>query len=187
MATTPFSVSNFTSALAGDGARPNLFQVNMNLPGESGAVDGRSITFKAKSAQLPGSSLGTVPVYYMGREMKFAGNRTFADWTITIINDEDFFIRNSFERWMNSINSTESNIRTATGLTLSAGSVGLPYATEASVTQLGKQGNTLKSYTFVGMFPVDLSPIDLDWGSNDAIEEFTVTFAYQYWNTNTTT
>jgi hypothetical protein len=88
---------------------------------------------------------------------------------------------------MNSINSTESNIRTATGLTLSAGSVGLPYATEASVTQLGKQGNTLKSYTFVGMFPVDLSPIDLDWGSNDAIEEFTVTFAYQYWNTNTTT
>jgi hypothetical protein len=31
------------------------------------------------------------------------------------------------------------------------------------------------------MFPTDVSQIDVDWGSNDTIEEFTVTMAYQWW------
>jgi hypothetical protein len=58
-----------------------------------------------KTAQLPGATLGVVPVQYFGRELKFIGNRQFADWTITVINDEDFIVRNAFERWMNGINS----------------------------------------------------------------------------------
>ena len=193
MAQTPFSVSNFTSALAGDGARPNLFQVNMTLPiiapanqATGQTLNGRNITFKAKAAQLPGSTIGTVPLYYMGREMKFAGNRTFADWTVTIINDEDFSIRNSIELWMNALNSNEGNVRGAYVGNLSP-NVGLGYTTQASVTQYGKDGRQLKKYDFVGMFPVDMSPIDLDWGTNDSIEEFSVTFAYQYWNAADTT
>ena len=107
MAQTPFSVSNFTSALAGDGARPNLFQVSMILPiiapanqATGQTLNGRNLSFKAKAAQLPGSTIGTVPLYYMGREMKFAGNRTFADWTVTIINDEDFSIPEDWKPFM---------------------------------------------------------------------------------------
>jgi hypothetical protein len=113
--------------------------------------------------------------------MKFAGNRTFADWTLTIINDEDFTIRNSLENWMNSINSHAGNIR-APGASNSNG-----YTVDANVIQYGKTGNELKKYKFVGLFPLDLSPIDLDWGSNDTIEEYTASFAYQFWETNTTT
>jgi hypothetical protein len=181
-----FQISDFTQRLTGDGARPNLFQVVMsNIPG----ITGNKLSFMAKSAQLPGSTLGTVPVYYFGREMKFPGNRTFADWTITIINDEDFMIRNAIESWMNSINSNESNIRSNSGVSISE--TGQNYTTDAQVFQYGKAGpqtanasnGAIKGYNFVGMFPVDLSPIDLDWGSNDSIEEFSVTFAYQYWTT----
>jgi hypothetical protein len=135
----------------------------------------------AKAAQLPGSTIGTVPVFYFGREMKFPGNRTFADWTLTIINDEDFAIRNSLESWMNAINSHATNVRSGAAATSTG------YSVDASVTQYGKTGNELKKYNFVGMFPLDLAPIDLDWGSNDAIEEYTCTFAYQFWETNTTT
>lgn len=184
-----FAINDFTQRLKGDGARPNLFQVTMPGIPLSGAPD--KLQFMAKSAQLPGSTLGIVPLYYFGREMKFAGNRTFADWTITIINDEDFLIRNSFESWMNSINTHETNIRTsAGGVANSAGTAGIPYTLDAQVLQYGKGGPSdasapIKSYNFVGMFPVDLSPIDLDWGTNDTIEEFTVTFAYQYWTTGT--
>jgi hypothetical protein len=134
----------------------------------------------AKSSQLPGSTLGTVPVYYFGREMKFAGNRTFADWSLQIINDEDFAIRNAIESWMNSINSNAGNVRDG------AYSTPTSYTVDAQVTQFGKTGNALKTYNFVGLFPVDLAPIDLDWGSNDTIEEFSVTFGYQYWETDTT-
>ncbi len=178
-----FNVSEFRANMIGDGARPNLFSVSLIFPSNvtNSTAAGQKLTFMAKTAQLPGSSIGTVPVFYFGREMKFPGNRTFADWTLTIINDEDFAIRNSLESWMNAINSHATNVRSGAAATSTG------YSVDASVTQYGKTGNELKKYNFVGMFPLDLAPIDLDWGSNDAIEEYTCTFAYQFWETNTTT
>lgn len=178
-----FNVAEFRANMIGDGARPNLFSVSLVFPtiATNAALAGSKTTFMAKSAQLPGSTVGTVPVYYFGREMKFAGNRTFADWTLTIINDEDFTIRNSLESWMNAINSNTSNVRSTVAARPST------YTTDAIVTQYGKTGDILKSYRFVGLFPIDLAPIDLDWGTNDSIEEFSTTFAYQYWEANTTT
>jgi len=178
-----FNVTEFRANLTGDGARPNLFSVTMALPTIvlNGSAAGQKITFMAKTAQLPGSTIGTVPLQYFGREVKFVGNRTFADWTITIINDEDFLIRNAIENWMNSLNSNQGNVRAANATNSTQ------YSTDALVTQYGKAGDDIKDYTFVGMFPTDLAPIDLDWGSNDTIEEYSVTFAYQYWESNTTT
>ena len=134
----------------------------------------------AKAAQLPGSTIGQVTVPYFGRELKFPGNRTFADWSITIINDEDFAIRNSFESWMNLINSHAGNVREANSINPSS------YSVDAEVVQYGKGGNEIKRYKFVGMWPMDLAPIDLAWDSNDTIEEFAVTFGYQYWETEKT-
>jgi hypothetical protein len=179
-----FNVAEFRSNLIGDGARPNLFQVTLTFPtlAANGTAAGQQVQFLAKAAQLPGSTVGTVPLYYFGREMKFAGNRTFTDWTLQIINDESFTIRNGVEQWMNSINSHSGNLRSANASSPSA------YAVDAKVDQYGKTGSIIQTYNFVGMFPVDLAPIDLDWGSNDTIEEYSVTFAYQYWtNTKSTT
>ena len=177
-----FNVTEFRANMVGDGARPNLFSVSLVFPTfvTNGTAAGQKTTFMAKTSQLPGSTIGNVPVYYFGRELKFAGNRTFADWTLTIINDEDFLIRNAIEAWMNSINSHSTNIRSTNAVNPSQ------YDVDATVTQYGKAGNTLKSYKFVGMFPVDLAPIDLDWSSNDTIEEYSVTFAYQQWESDTT-
>ena len=178
-----FNVAEFRANMIGDGARPNLFSVSLTFPtiAQNSVAAGQKVTFMAKTAQLPGSTVGTVPVYYFGRELKFAGNRTFADWTLTIINDEDFTIRNSIESWMNAINSHASNVRN-TGAANANG-----YTVDATVTQYGKTGSELKKYKFVGLFPVDLAPIDLDWGSNDAIEEYQTTFAYQWWEADNTT
>jgi hypothetical protein len=174
-----FNVNQFRQQLTGDGARPNLFEVRLNFPSY---VQGRSTatvksSFMVKTAQLPGSTLGSVPVNYFGREVKVAGNRTFADWTVTIINDEDFVIRNAMESWIRGINDNETNLRRAL--------TSQQYASDAQVFQYSKAGGSpIKSYKFVGMFPIDLSPIELDWGSNDTIEEFSVTFQYQYWLAN---
>jgi hypothetical protein len=128
-----------------------------------------------KTAALPGSTVGMVTVPYFGREVKVAGNRTFADWSVTILNDEDFGIRNSMESWVRGINENVTNLRSATARTSQQ------YGVDATVTQYGKGGQRLKRYRLVGMFPTDISQIDLDWGSNDTIEEYTVNFAYQYW------
>jgi hypothetical protein len=171
-----FNVNEFRSQMQGDGARPNLFEVSMPFP--AFALPGNAQTkmsFMCKTAQLPGSSVGSVPVQYFGRELKFAGNRTFADWTVSVINDEDFVIRNAFERWMNGINSHAGNLRNA------AAATSLGYTVDSEVRQYGKQGDVLKRYKFIGVFPTDLSAIDVDWGSNDSIEEFTVSLNYQWW------
>ena len=172
-----FSVNEFRSQMTGDGARPNLFEVYIPFPSFSSPANAQTkLTFMCKTAQLPGSTVGVVPVSYFGRELKFVGNRTFADWTISIINDEDFVVRNAFERWMNGINSHNLNVRNPLAL------APLGYSVDGDVTQFGKQGNTLKKYRFVGLFPTDVSAIDVDWGSNDAIEEFTVSLSYQWWD-----
>jgi hypothetical protein len=177
-----FNVAEFRANMVGDGARPNLFAVSLVFPTgvTNGVGAGQKVTFMAKAAQLPGSTIGMITVPYFGRELKFAGNRTFADWTLQIINDEDFTIRNAVESWMNTINSHAGNVRAAGSINPSS------YSVDAEVIQYGKGGEELKRYKFVGMFPQDVSPIDLDWGSNDSIEEFSVTFAYQYWETDTT-
>jgi hypothetical protein len=172
-----FNVNQFRTQLQGDGARPNLFQIELNFPSY---VTGRSTstaksTFMVKTAALPGSTLGMVTVPYFGREVKVAGNRTFADWSVTILNDEDFAIRNSMESWVRGINENVTNLRATTARTSQQ------YGVDATVTQYGKGGQRIKRYRFVGMFPTDISQIDLDWGSNDTIEEYTVNFAYQYW------
>jgi len=178
----PFNVTEFRANMIGDGARPNLFEVTLTFPtvASNSTAAGQKVTFMAKTAQLPGSTVGQVPLYYFGRELKFAGNRTFADWTLQILNDEDFTIRNSLESWMNAINSHTTNVRN------SAASGPSGYSVDAVVTQYGKTGNALKTYKFVGLFPLDLGAIDLDWGSNDSIEEYSVTFAYQWWEAVTT-
>ena len=171
-----FSVTDFRSQMTGDGARPNLFEVSMTFPSFSAPGNAQTkLTFMCKTAQLPGSTVGVVPVQYFGRELKFAGNRSFADWTITIINDEDFVIRNAFERWMNGINTHRTNLRNIAALTPAG------YTQDAEVYQYGKGGSRIKGYKFIGTFPTDITPIDVDWGSNDTIEEFSVTLSYQWW------
>jgi hypothetical protein len=150
---------------------------DFSLPGKAKT----KLRFMCKTAQIPGSTIGVVSVPYFGREVKFAGNRTFADWTVTILNDEDFVIRNAFERWMSKINSHSDNNR--------APDIESPqsYVEDAFVRHYDKRGLLAKEYKFVDVFPIDLAPIDLDWGNNDAIEEYSVTFAYQYWEATTVT
>jgi hypothetical protein len=178
-----FTVNEFRSALRGDGARPNLFNVAMTLPTQiaNAASASQQITFMARAAQLPGSTVNSVPVMYFGRELKFAGNRTFPEWTVTVINDEDFNIRRVMETWMNELNSHQQNLRAGDFYQASN------YQIDGFITQYGKRGEAIKDYTFVGMFPIDISPIELDWGANDQIEEYAITFAYQWWESDTTT
>jgi hypothetical protein len=175
-----FNVNEFRQQITGDGARPNLFEVRMNIPGfakSQGRVD-EKFRFMCNTAQLPGTTLGVAPVFYFGREIKLAGNRTYPEWTVNVINDEDFVIRNSMERWVAAINDPVQNIRNPVASIVDGG-----YGVDASVVQYGKRGERIKTYDFYGMFPIDISPIEVSWAANDQIEEFSITFAFQYWTT----
>jgi len=173
-----FDVNQFRTQLIGDGARPNLFDVQLQFPSWVTTSTGAAqlSTFAVKAAQMPGSTIGIAPLFYFGREVKLAGNRTFADWTVQIINDENFTIRNAFEQWFNGLNDPANNIRNP-----AAGVVDGGYGVDALVTQYSKTGDIIKQMNLISMFPVDLAPLDLDWGSNDTIQEYAVTLAYQYY------
>mgnify|MGYP001380576586 CR=1 FL=1 len=168
-----FNITAFREGMAFDGQRPNLFEVD--IPTGTGDIfDGTSLGLFAKGTSIPGATIGTVIVPYFGREVKLAGNRTFPEWTITVLNDENFAIRSQFERWMNTINGHGTNKRTS-------GSGSNSYVKTASVKQYTKDASVSAKYSFVNMFPTDLSEITLDWGDNDTVEEYTVTFSYDYW------
>lgn len=174
-----FNVLDFRAQMTGDGARPNLFNCNIPQLGNLLNTADVKFNFMCRAAQLPGSTVNQVPVNYFGRELKFAGNRTFTEWTVTIINDEDFVIRNAFELWMSKLNSHVANLRSSDYISPAQ------YQLDGIVRQYGKAGEVLKKYDFIGMFPIDISPIELDWGANDTIEEYAVTFAYQWWEADT--
>ena len=169
-------VDDFKSKLRGGGARPNLFKATLNFPAYAGG-DVELASFLCKTAALPVSEMALVTVPFRGRQLKIAGDRTFANWTVTVINDTDFNVRDAMERWMNGINAHSAN----TGL-----SNPVDYEADLSVDQLDRNGDVLKTYNFVAAFPTLISPIELAYDANDAIEEFSVEFAYQYWTSNTT-
>ena len=173
------TINDFKAVLAGGGARANQFQVTMPFPGFAAAGgETRVMSFLCRTTNLPGMTLGEVPVPFRGRQLYIAGDRTFETWTTTIMNDTDFLIRNAMERWMNAINALSDN----SGLENPS-----DYQVDAFVDQLDRNGGILKTYTFRGLFPTSLSPIDLAYDTNNAVETFTCTFRYQYFETDTTT
>ena len=168
-----FNVAQFKSqGLVFGGARPSQFQVDLFLPFASNNAN--RIQFLVKAAQIPTSSVGSIDVGYFGRKIKLSGDRSFPDWTVSILNDEDFSVRSIMEKWSNGLNTLVSN-------TLDDNFFPVEYKADAIVTQYGKRGDIVRAYKFVGIFPTDVSPINLDWDSTNTIEQYDVTFAYDYW------
>ena len=173
------NINEFKSRLRGGGARANQFKVTLPFPGYA-AVGGETsdLAFLCKASALPGQSIPSIAIPFRGRELKIAGDRAFEHWSITVINDTDFKLYRAFERWMNGINNMTDN----EGIANPA-----DYQVDGFIDHLDRNGTTLKSYTYRGLFPTALGNIDLNYATNDAIEEFSVTFNFQYFETDTTT
>jgi hypothetical protein len=173
------NISDFKAKLAGGGARNNQFKVTMPFPGYSqvgGEIE--DLAFLCTATSIPAMNVAEVPVNFRGRPIYIAGDRSFDTWPITVLNDTDFKLRNAFERWQNGINNMSDN----EGLTNPA-----DYQVDAFVDHLDRNGNTIKSYTLRGLFPITISEIGLSYAPTTDIETFGVTFRYQFFESNTTT
>ena len=169
-----FNINEIKSQLTLGGARQSLFQVQFNNPANTSA--NLKVPFMVRSAAIPEARIGNIQVGYFGRKINLAGDRTYDAWAVTVINDEDFLIRNSLEQWSNRINSFEGNLRNFGSSSPAA------YKRDAKVTQFSKTGIPIREYTFHGIYPGDISNIELDWDATDRIEEFRVTFLYDFWD-----
>ena len=176
------TIVDFRSKMTGGGARSNLFEVNIKYPDNISNLIGDATgegEFLIKAAEIPASNIGNIPVPFRGRVLPVAGDRTFDPWTVTVINDTNFIIRDAMEKWSNSIN----DIQTAQG-TINPED----YQTVATVSQLSRGGKSetsnidvLRQYIFSGIYPNVVSSIPLDYGATDQIEEFQVTFNYLFY------
>ena len=184
------SIKDFRDKLLGGGARSNLFEVEIEYPSFGAETSSDSSTdgtgpketgkFLIKAAEIPAANIGNIPVPFRGRVLPVAGDRTFDPWTITVINDTNFQIRDAMEKWSNFIN----DLQTAQGAIDPES-----YQKSATVKQLSRQGSTgpdgaievLRTYKFDGIYPNVVSSIPLDYGATDQIEEFQVTFNYLFY------
>ena len=181
------TISDFKGALIGGGARPNLFEVELTTLPAGISWNSSDFSYMCKAATLPASNIANIDIPFRGRIFKVAGDRTIDPWTVTIINDEGFKLRNAFEEWADLIAKLDNNL----GATDPEA-----YMVSAKVYQLGRgstpnsksnsgtANSVLKEYEFFNIWPSTVAAIDLSYDSTDTIEEFTVDFQVQSYKFN---
>ena len=174
-----FALSEFKSNLTGGGAKSALFQVDLNYPSPitPPAINAK---FLISAASIPASTVGTYDVFYHGKPIKVAADRTYDAWETTIINDEDFGVRKSLEQWLSLLSNHELNTRSKSVDSGKKEGKNADYKTDITVSQYFKSGTPSHKYKFTGAFPVGLSTIALSWESN-TIETYTCSWAYDCW------
>ena len=160
------SIHDFSSRFKG-GVRANLFNCRITPPNRLVP----DFEFHCKGTSMPASTIGNIDVPYRGRQLKVPGDRTFADWTVTVFNDNGMYIRGVFEEWMAKLQDHWENKQ----------DVGMSPYGKATVTQLRRDGGSERTYNITSLYPTEVAAIDVAWDSNDAVEEYAVTFAVNHW------
>ena len=169
-----FNINQFKNfGLNRGGVRPSLFRVEIFPRIVADPSTLTKFTFTARASEIPASTIDTINVPYFGRQVKLAGDRTFADWTVTIMNDEDYSVRHMLEDWSNQINQYAGNLKIAP--------MNSYKDSDAAVTQFSKDGHIIRQYKLIGIFPTTISAMGLDWDSTNTVQTFDATFAYDYW------
>lgn len=174
-------IYSFLSNFKGGGARPNRYQVVLDFPKGVGSTEtSRKIGFTCKATAIPSSNMGVIDLPFMGRQIKVPGDKTWDDWNVTVLIDNDFATRDVFEAWHNKILGFQSNV--ADKDFIDPANV---YA-KAQVHQLDRADTIVKTYFVEGIFPTSVGEISLGYDSNDQVMEQPVTFAINGWSTSKT-
>ena len=185
----PFDLNDFLAqGLVFGGARSSKFDVQVSIPPAlTGTINGnfpQKLNFTCKAASIPPFRVGTVEIPYFGRKIKSAGDRTWDNWNITVMLDEDYSTRAAFEAWNNSINTLESNILldpdTGTSIGLPGSNETESYKSNWTITHYAKDTNIIRQYTLIGGWPPQIGPIELDWEAGNRISQFQVIVAFDW-------
>ena len=159
------TIDEFKAQLIGGGPRANRFNIFIPRAGDK-------IQFLAKAGNIPAATVGIVEVQWRGSVLKLAGDRTFENWTVSILNDVEFSARTAIEAWQQEIQEMGGgNGATTTDYLISW----------AVVEQLNKDDSVLARYEFFNMFPLNIGAIELSHETVDALEQFDVEFAFSHW------
>ena len=174
------SLTDFKSALVFGGARPSLFEFKVSAAPTGVSATLGDVQFYCSVSEIPPITLTPIERQYFGRTVKIPGDLVFGDLTTTIINTEDFGVRNEIEKWMEVINSSVEN----KGESGTVGNDSLENISgTAKLTHFQKNGDKTMTYEFVNIWPTSLTEIALSYDTASDIEQFDCTWAYQYFKT----
>ena len=172
------SISDFKAALSTGGVRPTMFYVELTMPiGNQNIGNGKyrnglsDFSMLCKASQIPGQTITTVTVGLpAGGAIKLPGSRIFETWNTNVIVDGKMELRRMIEQWAESVIGYEHQ-RGALQLDRYMGS--------ATVHQLDRQGEKLRSYEMKHIWPTVISPIELSYEAQE-VEDFDVQWNYHY-------
>ena len=172
MAAQTTGLTSFTSALEYGGARPSLFEFTVSAAPTGVSATLSDVHLYCNVSEIPPLTLTPIERQYFGRTVKIPGDLVFADLTTTIINTEKFNVRNEIEKWMEVINGTISN----------EGVADVNFGTgTAQLVHYQKDGTGTMTYQFEECWPTAISEIALSYDTASDIEQFDVTWAYNYY------
>ena len=174
------SPQDFLANFQGGGFRPNRYNIVLTFPAAvpNALQAAAKFGFTCKAAAIPSSQLGVVTLPYMGREVKVPGDKTWDDWTVTVMLDTDFWTRDVFETWHDLILGFRSNVA-APGFANPAAAFA-----SAQVQALDRYDQIIKEYTIDGCWPTQVGEVTLGYDQNDQVAEMPVTFAVNGWSSS---
>lgn len=149
---------------SGDFARGNLFEVNLPRMG-------KNFKFRCKATAIPAGTVGVIELGYQNRKIKIAGDRTYDQWTVTVFNNDNHKSREDFAMWQDEIVGSG---------TIVSGQVPGSYKSTGTITQFDRNGNPSAEYKISGIWPSAVGEVALAWDDNDALQEFEVTFEFDW-------
>jgi len=178
MASTDFNVSKLKGALAKGGTRPSLFKFTVT----GAPTTLTNIEYFCQVSALPPLTVTPIEKIYFGRTVKIPGDIVFGDLTTTIYQTEAGTERFGIEKWMDKINGHVDNKST---LESETGNFMGKYSAVGKLIQYSKAGGTvankLSTVEFVDLWPQTVSEIALSYDTASDIEQFDVTWAYNYY------
>ena len=175
MASTDFNISKFKGALKGGGARPSLFKFTVT----GSPVTLTNLEYFCQVSALPPLTVTPIEKMYFGRTVKIPGDIVFGDLTTTIYQTEDGTERFNLESWMDKINGHVDNVSSLEDETTNF--MG-KYSGVGTLFQYAKDGTTtLSEVEFVDMWPQSVTEIPLSYDTASDLEQFDVTWSYNYY------
>ena len=173
-----FSLSTFQGALASGGARPSLFELEVSgLPNGVRTNQLANIKYFCNVSALPPLTITPIERQYFGRTVKIPGDMVFGDLSTTIIMTNGGDERAELEVWMNEINKTGDNLMNVSHSTANG------FGGTVKLHQYGKDGDPTPIFTttFVDCWPNTVGEIALSYDTASDIEQFDVTWSYNYY------
>jgi len=166
-------IDEYLYAMREGGARQYLFSVYFNFPSSIGILEDdmkKNIKYYVRTSSLPESTYEDIVIPYPGYSFKMAGNRTYADWTVSLNIDKKNDVLKIFHDWHNMIYNPQDHTYSAP----------IQYMLNQNLWMLGPDLKPTSEYVLYAAWPKAIGNITMDYSSTELMS-VDITFSYQYY------